>query len=104
MDLDPAVDYAYTSVYNIARGLLKRFPANVDPKTDLDEFEGLVVGPGFDNWNRRGPYFKASRQDGSCVVVDLRSMPKWLEWVRGDYQWVEQCSWDVKRRGLEWMA
>jgi hypothetical protein len=77
--VDPQKDYAYAFTARLAEGLKHRYPKDVadgapipapNPLPGWEEF-----GPKF----KTGPWLKAERGDGECVVIDLRRLEKYFK-------------------------
>jgi hypothetical protein len=77
-DVDPATDYAYAFTSRLAEGLKHRFPG--DTKDDTPH-PGSAPLPGWEEYGpkfRSGPWLKAERDNGECVVIDLRRLEEFF--------------------------
>lgn len=67
--VDPNADYAYAPLFRVAVGLAARYP---DPR-NVQLFQ--APSPDYPWGSSSGAFVTADRADGSCVVIDFRSMP-----------------------------
>ena len=70
--INPNVDYAYAPLFRVALGLAARYP---DPRNVR-----LFQAPSPDYlWDSaEGAFVTDDKADGSCVVIDFRSMPAYM--------------------------
>ena len=69
-NVDPAEDYAYTSILRVSLALAARFPDGRDRKLYEDEY-----GP----WHQTdGAFVTAEKANGECVVIDYRNLPTYM--------------------------
>ena len=89
-NVDPNQDYAYTSMASCAVAMAYRFPDdrnnNLLKILDGDKEQ-------YNWWSVRGPYAVSERLDGSCVVIDFRTFPNYMEHTNAmNYAVVKDCS------------
>lgn len=75
--VDPNVDYAYAPLFRVAVGLAARYP---DPR-NVQLFQ--APSPDYPWGSSSGAFVTADRADGSCVVIDFRSMPAYMMNIEG---------------------
>lgn len=66
--VNPATDYAYAPLFRVALGLAARYR---DPRDSRVFNERPFAGVA-------GQYVTADKEDGSCVVIDFRTMPTYF--------------------------
>lgn len=77
-NVDPNEDYAYSTVGRVALGLKQQYDAGNLPSQLAD-------------WpSEPGAYTTATKGNGDCVVIDLRSMKPYIKFV-ADYPWSKMC-------------
>ena len=75
--VDSNVDYAYAPLFRVAVGLAARYP---DPR-NVQLFQ--APSPDYPWGSSSGAFVTADRADGSCVVIDFRSMPAYMMNIEG---------------------
>jgi hypothetical protein len=77
-EVDPATDYAYAFASRLAEGLKHRFPLDTNDPTP---HPGSLPAPEWEKYGfklKTGPWLKAERASGECVVIDLRRLEKFF--------------------------
>lgn len=77
--VDPAHDYAYAFTARLAEGLKHRHPKDVEDGAPIPAPTPL---PGWEKFGpkfKTGPWLKAERAGGECVVIDLRRLEKYFK-------------------------
>lgn len=70
--VDPNVDYAYAPLFRVAVGLAARYPDPLNTKLFNQPSDEYPWG------SSNGAFVTADRADGSCVVIDFRTMPAYM--------------------------
>lgn len=99
--VDPAKDYAYAFTARLAEGLKHRYPKDVEDGAPIPAPTPL---PGWEKFGpkfKTGPWLKAERAGGECVVIDLRRLEKYFKDTAAQ-NWSEVCDFPrAARRELE---
>ena len=77
-EVDSATDYAYAFASRLAEGSKHRFPLDTNDPTPQP---GSIPAPEWEKYGFKletGPWLKAERASGECVVIDLRRLEKFF--------------------------